>query len=93
MISNLKVLEKSILDLLELLNSSEGSLSNKCDAEINNLVNCRYSSTLGRVSKRSDCLQTQKIQGLLSSLDQLKLICKDSSRPNVLGICETFVTE
>ena len=95
MISNLKVLEKSPLDLLELLNSSEGILPNKCDIGISNLVNCRYSSTLGRVSKRSDCLRTLhlNIQGLSSSLDQLKLICEDSSRPDILGICETFVTE
>ena len=95
MISNLKVLEKSPLDLLELLNSSEGSLPNKYDIGISNLVNCIYSSTQGKVSKRSDCLRTlhHNIQGLSSSQDQLKLICEDSLRPDVLGICETFVTE
>ena len=95
MISNLKVLEKSPLDLLELLNSSEGSLPNKYDIGISNLVNCRYSSILGKVSKRSDCLRTLhlNIQGLLSSQDQLKIIGEDSLRPDVLGICKTFVTE
>ena len=95
MISDLKALEKSPLDLLELLNSSEGILPNKCDIGISNLVNCRYGSTLGRVSKRSDCLRTLhlNIQGLSSSLDQLKRVCEDSSRPDILGICETFATE
>ena len=95
MISNLKVLEKSPLDFLDLLNSSEGSLPNKYDIGNSNLVNCRYSSALGKVSIRSDCLRTLhlNIQGLSSSLDQLKLMCEDSSRHDVLGICKTFVTE
>ena len=86
-------LQNNPLDIENIINNSIGS-RNQMNNDSNSAFKSKYVSQLNgsASSKRDDIFSVfhLKIQGLCSSLNELKRIVSDGT-PDVIGLCETFL--